>query len=516
MGILKLYAPSRVWRVFGVLLTLYMLIRKKKRFLIFSPLSPDQLLEAITRLGASFIKLAQVLATRNDFFPPDYLGKLKILHDELPPMNRKTMQEVFDRAFEHDPFYRFEKEPLASASIGQVHEAWIDEDTKVAVKLRREGIDRQVQADIKILRFFNGLFRPLFSHYTKHSIEAVIREFSSMILKEVSLNQERTNLEKFSETYADMDVDFPTAYADLSCDDALVMSFEEGFRFDDAEALKVHKIDIIPLIETLVAFYTEQMLVRGYFHADPHPGNLLVSKEGKLILLDFGMVKRVPNDIRVAIIELIKAANEQDYERYVSASKRMGTVAYDAPNSELAEFTERMFEIFNNDALDSSSMQELAFEVLEQTRNLPFKLPQEAIYILRVSAIIEGLGTTYIENFNGIKDILPILQKNIPRALGAKESVVETLIDEFKNLPLDVRAFRNALYRISEENLSVELSKPQLEVLEKSLKETIKPLMVGFVLMFSSLFVLLYDQSLRDFALILFGAGLLRLLFRKG
>ncbi len=95
-----------------------------------------------------------------------------------------------------------------------------------------------------------------------------------MILKEVSLNQERANLQKFSETYADMDVDFPTSYESLSSDDALVMSFEEGFRFDDAKALKEHDIDIIPLIKTLVTFYTEQMLVRGFFHADPHPGNL--------------------------------------------------------------------------------------------------------------------------------------------------------------------------------------------------------------------------------------------------
>ncbi|WP_309497927.1 AarF/UbiB family protein, partial [Sulfurovum sp.] len=376
MSTFKLYSPYRIWRVFSVLLTLYMLIRKRQRFLFFRPLSPENLLENITLLGASFIKLAQVLATRNDFFPPEYLAKLKVLHDELPAMDRQTMQSVFDRAFEKDPFYRFEKEPIASASIGQVHEAWLDEDTKVAVKLRREGIEKQVKADIRILTFFNSLFRPLFSHYTKHSIEAVITEFSSMILKEVSLNQERANLIKFSETYVDMDVGFPTAYDGLSCDDALVMSFEEGFRFDDAEALKEHDINIIPLIKTLVKFYTEQMLVRGFFHADPHPGNLLVSKEGKLILLDFGMVKRVPNDMRIAIIELIKAAHEQDYERYVSASKRMGTVAYDAPTAELAEFTERMFEIFNNDALDSSSMQDLAFEVLEQTRNLPFKLPQ--------------------------------------------------------------------------------------------------------------------------------------------
>lgn len=515
MQTIKLYSPLRVWYVFKVLLTLYMLIRKRERFLLFSPLSASKLVQTITLLGASFIKLAQVLATRNDFFPPAYLLALKTLHDELPPMDEKTMQGVFDRAYKTNPFIRFEKKPIASASIGQVHEAWLDEETKVAVKLRREGIEKQVKADIRILSAFNALFRPLFSHYTKHSIEAVIAEFSYMIQKEVSLNQERENLIKFSQTYADMNVIFPITYESVSSDDALVMSFEEGFRFDDKDALEENHIDIKPLIETLVNFYTEQMLVRGFFHADPHPGNLLVSKEGQLILLDFGMVKRIPNETRIAIIELLKAANEEDYERFVSASKRMGTVAYDAPLAELAEFTQKMFEIFNNDALDSSSMQALAFEVLEQTKNLPFKLPQEAIYILRVSAIIEGLGTTYIENFNGIKDILPILQKNIPRALGANDSILETIIDEFKNLPLDLKALRNSIYRISEENLSVELSKPQLEVLEKSFADALSPIIMGVVLLLSGIFVLLLDRSLESLASILFGAGVLRLVFKK-
>ncbi len=515
MRTIAFYSPLRVWYVFKVLLTLYMLIRKRERFLLFSPLSAPRLVQTISRLGATFIKLAQVLATRNDFFPPEYLSVLKTLHDELPAMKQKEMQEIFDRAFETNPFYRFEVEPIASASIGQVHEAWLDEHTKVAVKLRRKGIQRQVKADIRILTAFNALFRPLFSHYTKHSMEAVIAEFGSMIQKEVSLNQERANLIKFSQMYADQNVRFPLVYETLCCDDALVMSFEEGFRFDDKIAIEAAHIDIKPLIETLVHFYTEQMLVKGFFHADPHPGNLLVSKEGELILLDFGMVKRVPNETRIAIIEMLKAANERDYERYVSASKRMGTVAYDAPLAELAEFTERMFDIFENDALDSSSMQELAFEVLEQTKNLPFKLPQEAIYILRVSAIIEGLGTTYIENFNGIKDILPILQQNIPRALGADKSIVESIVAEFKSLPMDLRAFKTALYRISEENLSVELSKPQLDVLKKSLQETLSPIITGIVLLFSALFILLLDRTYEPVALVLFGAGVLRLVFRK-
>lgn len=496
------------------MLTLYLLIKRRDHLLYLRPLPPHRLLTTITYLGASFIKLAQVLATRSDFFPEAYLEALKTLHDELPPMDETTMQAVFARAFKHDPFIRFSKQCIASASIGQVHEAWLDEQTKVAVKLRRAGIEAQVRADIRILTMFNRLFRPLFSPYTKHSVEAVIAEFSSMILKEVSMEQELENLVKFSEAYADLDVRFPKPYPELCSDDALVMSFEEGARFDDKATILGQGIDITALIESLVVFYTEQMLVRGFFHADPHPGNLLVSPEGKLVLLDYGMVKRVPNATRIAIIELIKAANERDHEGYVSAAKRLGIVAYEAPVAELAEFVEQMFEIFGNDALDSSSMQRLAFDVLEKTRSLPFKLPQEAIYVLRVSAIVEGLGTTYIENFNGVKDILPILEKNIPRALGAQDGIIGLLIDEFKSLPMDVRAFRQMIRRASEGELAVELSEAQLGAIKRSLVASMSPIITAMVLMLSAIFTLLAWPTHPDVAWVLFGLGVLRILFR--
>jgi predicted unusual protein kinase regulating ubiquinone biosynthesis (AarF/ABC1/UbiB family) len=504
----------RIWKVFSFLLTLYLLIKNRSHFLFLKPLPPQKLVDTVVLLGASFIKLAQVLATRSDFFSPEYLHALKGLHDELPPMSQQEMQEVFKRAFAHNPFIKFNDVAIASASIGQVHEAWIDEQTKVAVKMRRAGIERQVRADIRIIKAFNALFRPLFSHYTKHSVESVIVEFSSMILKEVSMRQELENLQKFSAVYADQPIRFPSALAEYCSDDVLVMSFEEGFRFDDVSAIKAHNIDIKPIIKTLVNFYTEQMLVRGFFHADPHPGNLLISPSGELILLDFGMLKRVPNDTRVAIIEMIKAANEREYERYISACKRLGVVAYEAPTAELAEFTERMFDIFNNDTLDSSSMQNLAFEVMDQTRNLPFKLPQEAIYILRVSAIIEGLGTTYIENFNGIKDILPILQDNIPRALGAKESILETLLDEFKALPMDIKAFRTMIHRASEGELAVELSSLQLESITKHFKEALSPIVLGFLMIISAIFVRVAEPSWEQASWVLFTLGVMRILFR--
>ncbi len=470
--------------------------------------------DEIVALGASFVKLAQVLATRADFFTPEYLAVLKTLHDELPPMEEGDFTIVYDRAFgRSEPFERFVPQPIASASIGQVHIAWLHDGTKVAVKLRRLGIEGQVRRDIAILKALHTLFKPLFSHYTKNSIEAVIAEFSVMILQEVSLSHEVANLKKFSKTYRDCGVRFPEVYDKFCSDDAIVMSFMEGVRFDDKEALEKANLDFRSIIATLVDFYAEQMLVTGFFHADPHPGNLLIDEKGGLILLDFGMVKRIPNETRIAIIEMIKSAHERDYELYIASAKRLGVVAYEAPAGELAEFVERMFDIFADESLSAIDMQTLAFEILESMRDLPFKLPQEAIYILRVSAIVEGLGTTYIENFNGIKDILPVLQKNIPKALGAKDTLFELFIDEIKSTPYVLKDLKTTLKQASEGTMKVEMSPQQLGWLAKELRHHAKPIVVSFAVMLGSILLVLVDPSLSWLAGILFVLAFVRILY---
>ena len=308
-----------------------MLIKKRDSFLFIKPLKPTKLKETIFYLGASFIKLAQVLATRSDFFSKEYLDELKELHDKLPCMSKNNFEEVFKESFKDFSFKKFENEPIASASIGQVHIAYLEDNTKVAVKLRRKNIDKQVRVDIKILNFFNKLFRPLFSYYTKNSIDAVINEFSSMIKDETNLTIELENLKKFSKVYENSGVLFPKPYEELCSSSAIVMSFMEGFRFDDKNSLQKYNIDFKQIISKLVNFYTDQMLINGFFHADPHPGNLLVNTNGDLVLLDFGMVKNIANDTRVAIIELIDGANRGDFETFVRANKKLGTISYEAP-----------------------------------------------------------------------------------------------------------------------------------------------------------------------------------------
>jgi len=332
-----------------------------------------------------------------------------------------------------------------------------------------------------------------------------------MILQEVNLSKELNNLVKFSQTYSHCDVVMPKPYEQYSSQDALVMNFLEGVRFDDKEALKRLNIDFRNVLEVLIKFYAEQMLVKGFFHADPHPGNLLVDEGGRLVLLDYGMVKRVSNDARVAIINLIKSAHERDFELYVDSAKKLGTIGYEAPPALVAEFVEQMFDIFENENLSSINMQKLAFEVLASTKDLPFKLPQEAIYILRVSAIIEGLGTTYIENFNGIKDILPVLQSNIPRALGYKDTVLEMIIDEIKQTPYIINDFKDTIKQASSGNLQVQLSTTQLSWLQKETKEYLKSAISSLVMMMGAIFMVLIDGDLKNWAIGLFVFGVIKI-----
>jgi predicted unusual protein kinase regulating ubiquinone biosynthesis (AarF/ABC1/UbiB family) len=510
------YAPGRIKKVFVFLLTVYLLIKKKEHFLGIRPLSPIQLRESINTLGASFIKLAQVLATRADFFDDAYLRQLRMLHDEIPPMPSDHFQKVYDRAFgSRDPFAYFSPTPIASASIGEVHEAKLKSGEHVAVKLRRWQIDQQVKADIRILTFFNRIFSPLFSHYTKNSIDSLIAEFSDMILKEVSFTHELSNLKSFSATYTHSGVVFPIPYEAYCSDDAIVMSFEEGIRFDDKEGLIAHQIDYRTAIDQLISFYTEQMLITGYFHADPHPGNLLIRDDGTLVLLDFGMVKRISNPTRIAIIEMVKSAHEQDFELYISSCKRLGVIAYEAPQDQMTELAQKMFEIFNDDSLDATSMQELAFGVMASMRNFPFKLPQEAIYIMRASAIIEGLGTVYIPNFNGVKDILPLLQKNIPRALGVDDGILEAMRDEVNSLPLTLRQIRTGIQKISEDELRVHLSERQLEWLASRINDALGSFKLSLVLILLSFFLLLLDPAYQSAAIFFFALGAIRVLYKS-
>jgi len=511
----RYYNPVRVYAVFRVLLTVFLIIRQKNSFLFIKPLAPKVLMKRINSLGASFIKLAQVLATRADFFTDEYLVYLRQLHDEIPPMSQKHFDIVYDRAFKDKGcFSDFEPEPLASASIGQVHKAILKDGRKVAVKLRRYDIENIIRADINILNVFNRFFRPFFSENTKNSLDAVISEFSKMIIKEVDLSIELNNMRKFAETYSNAGVGFPEGYPECSSSDALVMSFVHGYRFDDKENLKKLNISFEDIMEKLVLFYVDQLFIKGYFHADPHPGNLFVTEEGELILLDFGMVQKIPSKTRHAIIQLVKSAHERDFELYIKCAKRLGIISQDASDFDMQDLAERIFDIFDNEHIDAKSMQTLAFELLDSLKSVPYKMPQEAIYIMRVSSIIEGLGTNYIDNFNGIKDILPILKDKLPEALGFDDGLFETAKRETIELPLTLKKIKKIIDDVSDFSLEVKLSPDDIESLKLALIRFMRPFMMGVLLIVTAFFIQRSGvQYSSQISIVLYLLGLLRIIF---
>ncbi|MEA3385427.1 MAG: AarF/ABC1/UbiB kinase family protein [Thermodesulfobacteriota bacterium] len=496
------------------MLTVFVIVRKKEHFFYIRPLDPVAFKQTILDLGVSFIKLAQVLATRADFFTEEYLRELKTIHDEVEPMDRADFEVMYNRAFGSvRPFRHFVHSPIASASIGQVHKAVLDDGTKVAVKIRRLNIEKAVLDDIRIIGIFLKIFQPFFSRLTKNSLEAVLNEFADMILKEVDLSIELDNLRKFREIYQLSGIRFPDVYPRHCSCDALVMSFEIGMRIDDKEGLARSNIPFTTLMDRMISFYMEQMLVCGLFHADPHPGNFLVGDDGTLIVLDFGMVKRLPNSTRVAMIEMIKAANEQDFELFIVSCKRLGVIAATAREDQMQELAVRMFDIFGNEHLNATSMQNLAFDVLDSMRELPFKVPQELVYVMRASSLVEGLGTSFIENFNGIKDILPVLIKNINRALGAENRLFPTLKSELMSLPLTVRRLKIIITQLSEDNLHIKLSGETLEILGEYVRAYLKPVGMGVVLITTAFFVQhLSFSHHQEVAVIFFILGVLRVL----
>jgi len=488
-GLIVLYycRPQRSYAVFLFLVTVFLLFRRRPRWLLWKPLNPGALVDNIRALGASFLKLAQVLATRADFFDQSYLHALRQLHDKMPPMSDKHRRRAFKKAFS-DPtvFSHFDEKPIASASIGQVHKAQLRDSGKiVAVKLLRENIQFKVRVDIFLLNVFLRLFRPLFTDQTRHSIESVLRAFTKVILQEVSMQQELANLEHFSQVYADAGVRFPMPYKVYCSDTALVMSYEEGYRFDDVEAISRLDVPFEELMQRLVLFYTEQMLVKGYFHADPHPGNLLVSPTGELILLDFGMVSRIPQQMRQAMIYAVKAAYEKDFELLVSATRKMGILTEESDFGSLSSVAESLFEVFDSDYLDSSSMQALAFGILNVLNDQPFKLPQDVIYVMRVSSLIEGLGTQYVENFNGIKDILPILKDNLPRALGENRLPLEKMKHELLQLPMTAMKARRVIELAEQGDLVVRMADADRRFLMERLMKYLRAL--GWLIFFLAL-----------------------------
>ncbi|MEO8552252.1 MAG: AarF/UbiB family protein, partial [Kofleriaceae bacterium] len=322
----------------------------------------------IIELQGLFIKVGQLISIMTNFLPEDFRKQLEGLQDAVPPRPYKDIEKRFVAELGKTPdelFAGFERRPIASASIGQVHLARLHDGSKVAVKVQYPDIDEIVRRDLNTLR---RIFRIVEWFIPYQGLEDLYREIRAIVMDELDYKLEAESAARIAANFEGRtDVAFPRVVADLSTERVLVTHFESGVKITDKIGTKHLGLERGQLARQVVEIYCQQIFTDGIYHADPHPGNLLVRPlEGgapQIVFLDFGAVAEIPANVRGGIVELIQGALTRDTRRIVGAMKQMGFVARGANEQMFEQVIEYFHDRFQeNIQLDSLNLKDIKFD----------------------------------------------------------------------------------------------------------------------------------------------------------
>ncbi|HVE79328.1 MAG TPA: AarF/UbiB family protein [Gemmatimonadaceae bacterium] len=381
----------------------------------------------MARLGPTFVKLAQVLAARADLIPEPYLAALGTLTDRVPPLPFDRIARVLAESYGANwaaLFERFDREPLAAGSLGQVYRARYA-GREVVVKVLRPGVGRTVAADLRAARRILGAIDRSWPHPHVRAFRTVVDEFALRVAEEMDFRREAASAEEIGARFAGATgVVVPRVASELTRDRALVLDFVEGTKIDAlAPRVAAGALDAEALVRHLITAYLRMMMVDGFFHADPHPGNLLVRDDGTLVILDFGMVVRVPRDTRVRLLRTVLAALRRDVHGVVGGFEALGMVVPGTDPAQLRDLVGRLLDLAFSSAPGPEAVQLVAAEVMATLYDWPIVLPGELVYFARAAALIEGVGARYVPGFNPVTFAGPVVLRmrwRIAAALGER------------------------------------------------------------------------------------------------
>lgn len=264
---------------------------------------------AMEELGPTFVKLGQLLSTRPDFIPPDYLSELAKLQDKVPPFAYEEVVEIFKTELGGDPeefFTSFEADPLAAASIGQVHRATMKDGTEVVVKVQRPDIENIIAVDLEILAHIASLMEEHLEEVQGHRPTAIVHEFARSLSREIDFSIELTNIQRFSRQFeGNPTIHVPQVYPEFSCERILILEFIDGIKANDFKKLHAAGRDVKIIARRGANLVMEQIFIHGFFHADPHPGNILVMEGNVICFIDFGQMGRLSLKDREEFTDLV-------------------------------------------------------------------------------------------------------------------------------------------------------------------------------------------------------------------
>jgi len=360
--------------------------------------------EKLIKLGPTFIKTGQTLATRADLLPVEYIQELAKLQDEVPPFPTEQARAIIEgelHAKIEDIFEDFEDKPIAAASLGQVHRAKLRTGQIVAVKVQRPGIHKQIDFDISVLRRIARRLERYRNLVRGVDWQGTLDAFHSTIHEEMDYEQEARNAEVFRKNFARWkEVYVPKIYSIFSTRRLIVMEFIDGLKVIDVEQLSARGQDPHQVVTLLTRTYLKQLLEDGFFHADPHPGNLRVMPDGRLAFFDFGMVGRLDARLQSNLINAFFHVVERDVHGLVDDMVRLGFIEL-SPEDEtrFKPIIEGLFDRYLGIRLGDVNFKELMFDMAHVIYEFPFKIPASFTYIVRAVMTLEGIGTQVDPDF---------------------------------------------------------------------------------------------------------------------
>jgi predicted unusual protein kinase regulating ubiquinone biosynthesis (AarF/ABC1/UbiB family) len=360
--------------------------------------------DELIRLGPTFIKIGQMLSTRVDLLPVEYTEELKELLDRVPPFPNDQAFAIVERELGRPikEVYGFvDAFPIAAASLGQVYRARLQTGEEVVVKVQRPDLEARIALDLATLRH---LVPRLEASDVLKTTDwyGIVDEFEATLADEIDYVKEVANAETFRANFARWPtIHVPRIYPELSSRRVITMEYVPGVKVDDHEGLRRMGLSPRGVAERLVEAYLKQLLEDGFFHADPHPGNLRVMADGRLAFFDFGMAGRISLDLQSKLVDAFFHIVERDWFELLRDAVRLGFLRVEAGDeSGLEDIGRRLIAQYEGLRLGDLAFKDMTYEVAEVLYHYPFQIPAQFTFILRALTTIEGIGTKADPDFN--------------------------------------------------------------------------------------------------------------------
>jgi ubiquinone biosynthesis protein len=428
--------------------------------------APERLRFVLQELGPTFIKLGQTLSTRPDLVGRKFANEFTKLQDDNPPIEFDVVKASIKKELKHpieSIFSSFDAEPLGSASIGQVHRAVLKTGEDVAVKIQKPGVEHIIKSDISIMEFLAKRIDTYIPQFKIYNVPGIVEEFKRSILKEIDYENEAMNLKRFSYNFKDDEtVHVPKIYSDYSSLKIITMELIGGKKVSDVT--EAEGFDLKLIAERGAVSYFKQVIMYGFFHADPHPSNIYILNDNVICYIDFGMMGILDDEFKQNLAELIVYFIDNNVSGMINQLTYMGMINDKVDTRSLKyDLTDMMYKYYGTELNEvHGGMNDL----INLMRKYHVSMPREFVLLARGIGMVEETGEKLDPNFNAVEVCKPIMMKVIRKKLTPlnfidyiKKNIIETE-HVLKNIPLTIT---KTLYKLEEGEIRIKVEHEGLE-----------------------------------------------------